>query len=345
MSTKPLGRSTGQNPPNRFHQLHLESDTNPLRIPTRFLVDISQSILAENDSPDLPFRYSVNPYRGCEHGCIYCYARPSHEFLGFSAGLDFETQILVKRNSPFLLRQSLGKPSWIPQSVALSGNTDCYQPIERKLKLSRSCLEVFLDFRNPVSIITKNHLVTRDTDILSCLADQDLVHVVLSITTLDDDLHARMEPRTSSPSKRLHAVQTLAEVGVPVGVNLAPVIAGLNEEEIPDILQAARDSGASWANYILLRLPGPVSPLFQEWLGRNYPNRVQKVLNGLKRVRNGKLSDSKYGSRMRGTGSGADLLQSYFEMSRRKVGFGQYDHTLRTDLFRLPSDRQLTLEL
>ena len=178
MSTKPLGRSTGQNPPNRFHQLHLESDTNPLRIPTRFLVDTSQSILAENDSPDVPFRYSVNPYRGCEHGCIYCYARPSHEFLGFSAGLDFETQILVKRNAPFLLRQSLGKPSWIPQSVALSGNTDCYQPIERKLELSRSCLEVFLDFRNPVSIITKNHLVTRDTDLLSCLADQDLVLIL-----------------------------------------------------------------------------------------------------------------------------------------------------------------------
>ena len=345
MPTKPLGRSTGQNPPNRFHQFQLERHTNPLRIPTRFLVDSSQSILAENDSPDVPFTYSVNPYRGCEHGCIYCYARPSHEFLGLSAGLDFESQILVKRNAPTLLRQALEKRSWVPQSVALSGNTDCYQPIERKLELSRSCLKVFLDFRNPVSIITKNHLVTRDVDILASLAAQDLVHVVLSITTLDDELHARMEPRASGPAKRLDAVQTLAEMGIPVGVNLAPVIPGLNEEEIPEILQAARDRGASWANYILLRLPGPVSPLFQDWLSRNYPNKVQKVLNGLKRVRDGKLSDPKYGSRMRGIGSGADLLQNFFNMTRRKAGFGEYAHILRTDLFHFPSDRQLTLGL
>ncbi len=345
MSSSPLGRSTGENPPNRFQQFHLETHAEPLRLPTRFLQDASLSILAENNSPDVPFTYSVNPYRGCEHGCIYCYARPSHEYLGFSAGLDFETQILVKRDAPDLLRKALGKRNWISQSVAMSGNTDCYQPVERKLELTRSCLKVFLDFRNPVSIITKNHLITRDADILSSLAAQDLVHVVLSVTTLDTDLHARMEPRTSSPLKRLETIQTLSELGIPVGVNLAPVIPGLTEAEIPEILQAARDRGASWANYILLRLPGPVNSLFQDWLSRNYPNRVHKVLNGLKRVRDGKLSDSKYGSRMRGYGAGADLLQNFFEMSSRKAGFGSCDHVLRTDLFRLPSDRQLTLEL
>ena len=213
------------------------------RVPTSYLVDASRSILAENDSPDIGFRFSLNPYRGCEHGCVYCYARPSHEYLGFSAGLDFETRILVKEQAPELLEQALRKRSWQPQVVALSGNTDCYQPVERRLQLTRRCLEVFLKFRNPVSLITKNHLVTRDLDILESMAALDLVHVTLSITSLDRRLTAAMEPRTSRPERRLQALQELSRAGVPAGVNVAPLIPGLNDSEAPAILEAAAARG------------------------------------------------------------------------------------------------------
>ena len=277
------GRAAGFNTPNRFEPLHLEPDPAEPgeegfeeRVPTRYLIDASRSILAENDSPDVGFRFSLNPYRGCEHGCVYCYARPTHEYLGFSAGLDFETKILVKEQAPELLEAALRKRSWQPQVVALSGNTDCYQPVERRLQLTRRCLEVFLRFRNPVSLITKNHLVTRDLDILERMAALDLVHVTLSITSLDRRLTAAMEPRTSRPERRLQALEELSRAGVPAGVNVAPLIPGLNDSEAPAILEAAAARGARWANYILVRLPGAVRPLFLDWLQRHYPDRAEQ---------------------------------------------------------------------
>jgi DNA repair photolyase len=260
----PRGRGAAANSPNRFERLHLELEEEhaPDRLTTEFYRDDARSILSENDSPDLGFRFSINPYRGCEHGCIYCYARPSHEYLGFSGGLDFETRILIKENAPHLLRDALRKRSWEPQVVALSGNTDPYQPVERRLQLTRRCLEVFREYGNPVTITTKNHLVSRDTDILSDLATLDLVRVTLSITSLRGEVARAMEPRASAPERRLEAVEHLARRGVPVGVNVAPLVPGLTDDELPSILEAASSRGASWANCLVLRLAGCVEDLF-----------------------------------------------------------------------------------
>ena len=327
----PRGRSAAVNTPNRFEPLHLELDDDlidpeqPYRVPTQYFVDSSRSVLAANDSPDVGFRFSLNPYRGCEHGCIYCYARPSHEYLGFSAGLDFETRILVKEDAPQLLAQALSKKSWVPQPVALSGNTDCYQPVERHLKLTRQCLEVFLEYGNPVTIITKNHLVTRDADLLQELARDDLVHVTLSVTSLRPELTSILEPRTSRPKLRLKAIDTLADIGIPVGVNVAPLIPGLNDEEIPAILKACSHRGARWANYIMVRLPGQVRPLFVDWLERNLPERARKVIGRIREVRDGQLSDPRFGSRLRGQGQLADLVAEFFEINRRRCGFDKIE--------------------
>ena len=254
----PAHRGAADNPPNRFEKIHLEPDadwhpdadaedgsTPGLR--TQFFKDHSQSALAHNDSPDIGFRSSLNPYRGCEHGCIYCYARPTHEYLGFSAGLDFESRIMVKEDAPELLRRELSSPKWQPQVIFMSGVTDCYQPVERKLKLTRRCLEVLAEFRNPVFIITKNRLVTRDLDLLGELARHHAVAVWLSITTLDNDLRKLMEPRTSPPAARLAALRELVAAGIPVGVNAAPMIPGLTDHEMPAIFQAAREAGATSA--------------------------------------------------------------------------------------------------
>src|SRR5262245_47463081 len=276
------GRGAGFNPANRFEPLRLEllddfSDDKP-SVPTQLYIDSTREILARNDSPDVPFTYSINPYRGCEHGCIYCYARPSHEYLGFSAGLDFESKILVKPEAPRLLEDAFQRKSWKPQVIALSGNTDPYQPIERQLQLTRRCLEVFLKYRNPVGMITKNHLITRDLDILRQLAEFNLVHVHLSITTLDAGLARIMEPRASAPARRLEAVEILAANRIPVGVNAAPLIPGLTDEELPSILREAAARGALTAAYILVRLPGAVQPLFLDWLKRELPQRAPKVL-------------------------------------------------------------------
>ncbi len=287
------GRAAAFNTPNRFDPITVELDPSELteielrQVPTTFFEDSSRTILAKNSSPDVPFTYSVNPYRGCEHGCIYCYARPSHEYLGWSAGLDFETKILVKRDAPRLLSQAFQKSSWQAQVICLSGNTDPYQPAERQLKLSRGCLQVFLRHRNPVSIITKNHLVTRDLDLLSALAERNLVHVTVSVTSLRPELARTMEPRTSTPQRRLDAIKTLADSGVPVGVMVAPIIPGLTDEEVPDILTAAARHGALRAGYVVLRLPGPVAPLFAEWLGATYPERKGKVLRRVRELREG----------------------------------------------------------
>jgi DNA repair photolyase len=343
------GRGSALNPANRFERLHVVEDPSALEehelrhVETEFLIDSSRTVLSRNTSPDVPFTYSVNPYRGCEHGCSYCYARPSHEYLGFSAGLDFETRIMVKQDAPLLLARELGRPSWTPQTVALSGNTDPYQPAERKLALTRRCLEVFLDFRNPVGIITKNHLITRDIDILRELAEFDLVGATISVTSLKDDVIGKMEPRTSRPAARLRAIEKLAEAGIPVGVNAAPIIPGLTDDELPAILKAAADAGASYAGYIVVRLPGAVEPIFVDWLRRSFPNRVDRVLNRLREMRGGKLSDARFGSRMKGQGEWAELLRDVFESQCRRLGLRHKRQQLATNHFRRPGHGQMNL--
>lgn len=335
------GRGAAFNPPNRFEQLHyqpleVELDYEEERPPfrTQFYDDTSRSILAKNDSPDISFTYSINPYRGCEHGCVYCYARPSHEYLGFSAGLDFESKIMVKRDAPRLLEEALRKKSWVPQTVTMSGNTDCYQPAERHFRLTRACLEVFLEFRNPVGIITKNALVLRDLDLLEEMARLNIVHVLISMITLDPDLARKMEPRTATPSARLHAMSELARRGVPVGLNLAPVIPGLTDQEIPALLKAAAENGASAAATSPVRLPGAVEPLFVEWIKRTFPDRAEKVLNRIRDIHEGKLNDSRFGSRMSGKGKIAEMISDLFELNAAKYGLDKGWEELSTKHFR-----------
>ena len=344
------GRATALNPPTRFDPIVHAIDPGALdpdelrQVKTVFYEDYTKSVLSRNDSPDVGFSWSINPYRGCEHGCIYCYARPSHEYLGWSAGLDFETRILVKREAPALLSHVLSKPSWKPSLVAFSGNTDPYQPVERHLKLSRGCLEVFLRHRNPIGIITKNHLVTRDLDLLKPLADLGLVRVFVSITTLRPELARVMEPRTSIPQRRLDAIHKLSESGVPTGVMVAPLIPGLTDEEMPAILEAAAARGAAQAGFIVLRLPGAVESLFMDWLERCYPERKNRVLHRLREIRGGKLTDSRFGSRMRGKGVWADTFRQIFDLICRNKGLNKGLPRLRTDLFiRHPEKRQIEL--
>jgi DNA repair photolyase len=344
------GRGTVTNPPNRFEKTHLEpldvelpANEDRPAIPTRFYLDSTRTILARNDSPDIPFTYSLNPYRGCEHGCIYCYARASHEYLGFSAGLDFESKIMVKMAAPELLERELSKKSWKPQAVALSGNTDCYQPVERTLNLTRRCLEVFHQFRNPVTVVTKNSLIERDLDILAGMARFDAVHVSVSITTLDPDLAGRMEPRTSTPAKRLSTLRRLADAGVPVGVLLSPLIPGLTDQELPAILRAAADHGATTATSLILRLAGSVEGLFRGWLEREHPLKAEKVFGRLMDVRRGKLNEGRFGIRMTGEGATAEMLQEFFSLHARKYGLKERWEELSTDRFRVPGQRQVDL--
>ena len=310
---------------------------------TQFFRDHSQTVIARNDSPDVGFTASLNPYRGCEHGCIYCYARPTHEFLGFSAGLDFESKIMIKEDAPELLRAELMSPKWQPQVIFMSGVTDCYQPVEAKLKLTRRCLAVLAEFRNPVFIITKNRLVTRDLDLLSDLARHHAAGVWLSITTLDTELRKVMEPRTSPPAVRLAAIRELAQAGVPTGVNVAPVIPGLTDHEMPAILQAAAEAGATAAGYTVVRLPYGVAPLFEKWLGRHFPDRKEKVLNRLRSLRHGKLNDSRWGTRMSGKGIFADQIGQMFKVARRKAGIQNDAGELSVAAFRRPCGAQLPL--
>jgi DNA repair photolyase len=319
------GRGASGNPANRFEAIHLERDLdwNPdenTAPGTAFYRDTTKTIINYNDSPDIGFEASVNPYRGCEHGCIYCFARPTHEYLGFSAGLDFETRIMVKENAPELLRQELSSPKWKPQVIVMSGVTDCYQPVERKLKLTRRCLEVLAEFRNPVAIITKNTLVTRDIDLLSSLAAHNAAAVNISVTTLDSTLTPKLEPRTPLPKARLAAIEALSRAGVPVGVLVAPVIPGLTDHEMPAILEAAVKAGAQWAGYVPLRLPFAVKELFETWLDQHFPDRKEKVLNRIRAIRGGRLNDPRYGTRMRGEGVFAEQLESFFAVSCRKAG-------------------------
>lgn len=338
------------NPTNRFEEISFEpaEDFTPEEGPalrTRFFRDATQSIITYNDSPDIPFNASLNPYRGCEHGCSYCYARNTHEYLGFSAGLDFETRIMVKENAPELLRKELSSPKWKAQCLAMSGVTDCYQPIERRLQVTRRCLAVLAEFANPVSIITKNFLVTRDIDLLHELAANQAVVVYLSINSLDPDLARRLEPRASSPHQRLAAVEALAAAGIPVGVMAAPIIPALNDHEIPNVLSAAKAAGASWAGMETLRLPLTVAPIFQEWLEVNEPGRKETVLARIRAVRAGKLNDTRFGWRMRGQGIFADQISQLFHVACRRVGLLTGGPDLSTAAFRRAATPQLELEL
>jgi DNA repair photolyase len=344
------GRGAGDNPANRFERLAYEpeqgydlepdSDSSP---DTVLLKDISRTVIAYNDSPDVGFDASINPYRGCEHGCVYCYARPTHEYLGFSAGLDFETRIMVKEDAPQLLREELAAPKWKPQVLAISGVTDPYQPSERHLKLTRRCLEILSEFRNPVGIVTKNHLVTRDIDILSELARHKAAAVFVSITTLDPDLARRMEPRASTPERRLEAIRMLAHAGVPAGVMVAPILPGLTDHEIPSIIAAAVNSGAQYAGHVVLRLPYAVKNLFENWLEQNFPDKKNKVLNRIRNLRGGKLNDPKFSSRMRGEGIFAEQIQKLFRAACKKHGILGRRPDLTTDSFRRPPESQLGL--
>jgi DNA repair photolyase len=309
---------------------------------TEFLRDSTRTVLTRNDSPDVGFEYSVNPYRGCEHGCIYCYARPTHEYLGFSAGLDFESRILVKTDAPELLRRELSAPSWTPQPVALSGVTDPYQPVERRLRLSRGCLEVLAEFRNPAAIVTKSRLVARDADVLAAMASWGGAAVWISLTTLDPALAHRMEPRASTPRDRIAAIRTLAEQGIPVGVMVAPVIPGLTDHEIPSILREAARAGARFAGWTMLRLPHGVAALFEDWLEREFPGRKGKVLARIRDVRGGRLNDPRFGTRMSGEGAYAQHVAQVFDVARRRCGLADEGPDLRTSAFRVP-DAQLRL--
>jgi DNA repair photolyase len=345
-----VGRGPGFNPPNRFERLHVAPDpdaeqeeaVNPR---TEFYVDASESLLVSNDSPDIPWRFGINPYRGCEHGCAYCYARPYHEYLGWSSGLDFETKIMVKTRAPALLRRELGKPSWVPQIVALSGVTDCYQPAERHFRLTRQCLEIFAEFRNPVGIITKNFLVTRDLDLLAELARWRCAAVNLSITTLDAGLASRLEPRAARPEHRLRAVRLLAEAGVPVGVMVAPIIPGLNDHEVPEILAAAAAAGATRAGYTILRLPWAVKDVFAAWLDQHEPGKKARVLARVKELHGGGLGDAQFGRRFRGEGLFAQQIHDLFAVAARRAGFKREFTGLSAEHFRKPGGTQTELAL
>jgi DNA repair photolyase len=342
------GRGSASNPKNRFESveriLEPPDDKDEISSPnTQFLTDSSKSLIAYNDSPDVGFAASINPYRGCEHGCVYCYARPTHEYLGFSSGLDFETKIMVKEDAPELLRKEFSSRKWKPQVVALSGNTDCYQPVEKKKQLTRRCLEVFLDFRNPVVIITKNHLVTRDIDLLSALAEYQCVGVTISITTMDPELSSLMEPRASVPARRLAAIRALSEAGVPVGYLQAPMIPGLTDVEAPAIAQAAAKAGAKFCGYVALRLPYAVKVLFEQWLEQHYPDRKEKILNRIRSMRGGKLNDPNFTSRMRGQGIFAEQMADLFKLAQKKAGIRARWPAFSTDHFRRPAKDQLSL--
>jgi DNA repair photolyase len=338
-------RGAGFNPKNRFERLEyvpdpVEPDEEQPLAQTQFLQDDSQSILSRNNSPDVPFTYSVNPYRGCEHGCAYCFARPTHEYLGFSAGLDFETRIVVKLRAAELLRGELESPKWKPETVALSGVTDCYQPVERKLELTRRCVEVLAEFRNPVSVITKNYLVTRDIDLYRQLAEHDAVRINISITTLDGRLAKKLEPRASPPQRRLRAVEELSAAGIPVCVLMAPCIPGLNDHEMLNIFAAAANAGARDASFTPLRLPGAVSEVFGRWLGEYFPDKKEKILNRVKEMRGGRLNDPRFGSRMRGEGFYAEQMAAMYKVARKAAGFeGRPPIKLSTASFRRPREQ------
>jgi DNA repair photolyase len=342
------GRGTAINPVNRFEKIAVEPDPEYDRSAdpkpkTEYFVDTAQSILSYNDSPDVGFNVGINPYRGCEHGCVYCFARPTHEYFGLSSGLDFETKIFVKTRAPELLAKELSAKKWKPQTVALSGNTDCYQPVERRLEITRRCLQVFAEFRNPVFIITKNHLVTRDIDVLQELAAHQAVCVFMSVTTLDYEVSGKMEPRASRPLERLEAIEKLRKAGIQVGVLVAPIIPALTDYEVPMIIKEAAARGAQFAGHVILRLPFAVKELFEQWLVVHFPQRKDKILNRVREIRGGKLNDPNFGSRMSGSGVFAQQIHGLFDMACKKAGIQDNEMILSTEHFAKPKGAQLTL--
>jgi DNA repair photolyase len=350
MSTSVHGRGTADNPTNRFVRLSVvpDPDAPPDQSPspkTLFFHDNTRTAIATNDSPDIGFEASLNPYRGCEHGCAYCYARPFHEFLGFSPGLDFETRIMVKTDLPQLLRKELAAPSWQPKTISISGVTDAYQPVERRLRITRQCLQVLSDFGNPVGIVTKNALVQRDADILSALARRSAAAVCLSITTLDNELAAKMEPRASSPRARLDAIRALSSAGIRTGLMMAPIIPGLNDHEISAVVAAAAQAGATFASYVLLRLPLAVADLFQDWLAAHYPQRKEKILNRLRDLRGGKLNNWQFGQRFAGQGIWDEQLRNLFDLACRRAGMSQKFPKLSKDAFARPREETAQMSL
>jgi DNA repair photolyase len=351
------GRGALSNPTGRFERHQHEAvddgwyqEEVPDFIPTSIEPDRARSVIARNDSPDIPFEQSINPYRGCSHGCVYCYARPSHSYVGLSAGLDFETRLFYKKDAGKVLEEELAKPGYVCKPITLGANTDPYQPIERRMRVTREILEVLTRCRHPVTIITKSALVLRDLDLLTDLAKDGLAGVGVSVTTLDAELKRVMEPQAGSPRARVEAVRRLNEAGVPTGVMVAPVIPVLTDPEMEAILEAAAAAGARWAGYVLLRLPHEVKDLFREWLAVHYPDRADHVMSVLRQMRGGKDYDSSFGTRMRGTGPLAELLRARFHVACRRLGLATGRHQPpNTRLFRPPrqahSGPQLQLDL
>ncbi len=348
MDGKIKGRGALSNAEGRFARYGREPDVDallaaaaasedgePTKLPTNLHVDHARTIIARNQSPDIPFDQSINPYRGCEHGCIYCYARATHSYLDLSPGRDFETEIFYKPNAAELLRAELARPGYEVSPIAFGTNTDPYQPVEKQLRVTRALLELLLEHRHPITIVTKGALILRDLELLRALAEQELVAVHVSVTTLDDELKRRMEPRTAGPKQRLAMIRELSAAGIPTGVMAAPMIPALNDHELEGILEAAAENGAGNAGYVLLRLPHEVAPLFVEWLRAHYPDRAEHVLSLLRQLRGGELYDAQFGSRQRGFGPFAALLKARFQKARRRYGLDR-EVTLRRDKFLAP---------
>jgi DNA repair photolyase len=353
-STAIPGRGSSHNPANRFDRIDVVpegewldrefAETGAVPHPrTQFFHDGTESILTANDSPDIGPGWSLNCYRGCEHGCAYCFARPYHDYLGWSSGLDFETKILVKTRAPALLRAELAARKWKPEPILMSGVTDCYQPAERHFRLTRQCLEVFAEFRQPVGILTKNFLVTRDLDLLAELARWQCAAVNVTIVTLDADLASRLEPRAARPEHRLRAIKLLADAGVPVGVMVAPVIPGLTDHELPQLLEAAAAAGAKRAGYVVLRLPYAVKDVFLKWLEDHEPGKRERILARIRELRGGKLYDSTFGDRLKGRGIFAEQIRLMFDVATRRLGLNREGTKLSAAHFRRPGGTQLDL--
>jgi DNA repair photolyase len=349
-------RATGLNPHNRFQPIasdrqyddgwyqNPEDELNPDTLATEVIYETVRSIISRNASPDVPFDQSINPYRGCEHACIYCFARPTHAYWDMSPGLDFETRLIAKSNAASKLREELDRPGYRVSPIALGMNTDAYQPLEREQKITRQILEVLSEYRHPVSIITKGALILRDLDLLSHLAGEGLCTVRVSLTTLSNDLKRRMEPRTAAPATRLKMIRQLSEAGIPTGIILGPVIPFINDHEIEAILEAAAEAGATRASWIMLRLPYELDDLFQDWLHRHFPQRAEHVMNRMRDLRGGKSYDATFGRRMTGTGPYSDLIRQRFSKKARRLGLNLHEEApLRSDLFRRPGGEQMGL--
>lgn len=337
------GRGAQINSPNRFLaqslvKQHAEGidDWEETHLKTDFILSDAKTIVNKVESPDAGMMYSLNPYQGCEHGCIYCYARNSHEYWGFSAGTDFEQKIIVKKDAPALFKKFIERKGWEVMPISLSGNTDCYQPAERKFKLTKQILELALAYRHPISMITKNALILRDLDIIREMANLNLISVFVSITSLDEKLRQKLEPRTTTAKQRLKVIEELSHVGVPMGVMTAPIIPGLNDHEIPQLLKSAASAGAIRAGYTIVRLNGMIHQLFEDWLRKNFPDRFDKVWHQIQACHGGQVNDSRFGTRMRGEGNFADLINAQFKLHCKKLGLNTKEVVLRRDLFKIP---------